>query len=148
MGYNGQTEVITDLSSISPNSPTFGNTSSETSSSDETKGAGDLLYERDINLVENVYGELRAPIAGAIGSYSTDYWIASREFDTSGGFYYRIRYINSNYSSTLSSYWVYGYYGNLTHDSSVAARIRPIVVLKSGLVPTGTGTSDDPYVLE
>ena len=79
MGYNGQTGTITDTSALdSTTAPWTSITSSSTSLSDEAKGAGDMGYEKDFNLVQSVLG---TAVANKVGTTTAaSYWLASRYF--------------------------------------------------------------------
>lgn len=151
MGYNGQTEYITDTSSLngsSTNAPSTTTTSSPTSGiGEEYNGgvAGDTLYLSDYILIKSIYGTAAAKCPKCTGN--NYYWIASHryyygttnfEFDgrsitSSGDIYNRyIRYYNS-------SGWA---------DSNYSFSVRPILLLKSGLtIKSGTGAKNDSYIL-
>ena len=146
MGYNGQTEVIgsgllyvTDKSR--PPHDIYGNS--------EFMGLGDTGYETDYNLVKSVFGTLQAYMSGT--STTKIYWLASRKYtssDQGSGTYswsFAGRAIDS--SGDVNSFDMSTCHNDICTDHYGLAWIRPIVTLKSGLSPSGSGTSSDPYVL-
>ena len=161
MGYDGQTEYITDTSAFDGSTNTAPSTTSTTSptsgTGQEYRGGvlGDTLYLKDYLLVSNVYKSdtttygskgLKAYKVTAT-STSTTYWLASRNFRyysaTRFNFYGRYVYASGDLSSNIirsySSGWV-------DHYSSSA--LRPILTLKSGITKSGgSGTKDSPYTL-
>ena len=61
MGYNGQTEFLTDTANtVDSTSKTAPWTSSTGSGTVESQGGGDLLYKTDVDLVKNALGTLKA----------------------------------------------------------------------------------------
>ena len=146
MGYNGQTGTITDTSALdSTTAPWTSITSSSTSLSDEAKGAGDMGYEKDFNLVKSVLGTTVANRAGTTTAAS--YWLASRNFyyNSSPYWYFTGRSSNTRGSSGITA--LYGYVSGSFSTYSNSYAVRPIITLKSGLTPSGSGTSSLPYVL-
>ena len=148
MGYNGQTGTITDTSALDfTTAPWTASTSSSTSMSDEAKGAGDMGYQKDYDLVKQALGTVTANQAGTTSRSS--YWLASRYFS-----YYRPstywtfygRSVNAIGSLNNNSY-LYSSNGGNFNTYSNFNDIRPIITLKSGLSPSGSGTSPSPYVL-
>ncbi len=150
MGYSNQTEKIIDTFALdSTSSPWPNNTSSSTTSSDEVKGGGDMGYERDCNLVRNSVGTLVA--SDVKTKYKSYYWLASRNYNygTSRGWRFGIRYIYPG--DGMDTDFIYFYSdGDFTGSSNYyyMRSIRPIVTIKAGLLPNGSGTSDDPYILD
>ena len=151
MGYNGQTEYLSDTANtLDSTNTTPPWTSSSTAKKYESQGGGDELYKTDTELVTNAIGTLEAKY-NFNGNYlsSDSYWLSGR--------YY------AYYSSTTS--WTYG--GRIVTSSggtggyldlyeyssgfstiSSSSRLRPIVTLKSDLyVLKAAGTSSDPWVL-
>ena len=144
VGYNGQIEYITNTSKI--DSTTAPWTSSTGSSTTESLGGGDTLYESDYSLMQTVLG---TRVAKNVSTQSaTDYWLASRYYyyysstgwgfggcsiDTGGSLYHNALY----------------YYSSGSFDTYSSSRaLRPIVILKSGITYTpALGTSEDPFVL-
>ena len=165
MGYDGQTEVISDTSlfdgtytpyrviSNTPNPTTgVGQEYSEISSGD----GGDTLYLKDYQLVNNVYGTLHANRAGT--TYPESYFLASRAVGNEGMSFYG-RVINVALPDYIGPLHVYNlrhysnYYKNtgwidVGSDANGGESVRPIVVLKSGVtVSGGKGTKLKPYKL-
>ena len=84
MGYNGQTEYLTDTSIFTNPAPW---TSSTSDNSNEKLGGGDIMYLEDTNLVTEVLGTLAAKTpSGAISSY----WLGSRYYDYFISTYYNV----------------------------------------------------------
>ena len=146
MGYNGQTGTITDTSALdSTTAPWTSSTSSSTSMSDESKGGGDREYQKDFNLVKSVLG---TAVANKVGTTeAAPYWLASRKYsyNSSTVWYFSGRGIGTGGVLGGSSLYVYRSGSLLTYRYSRA--VRPIITLKSGLTPSGSGTSSSPYVL-
>ena len=146
MGYNGQTGTITDTSALdSTTAPWESSTSETTSASDEAKGAGDQGYQKDYDLLKKALGTTVANKAGT--TTATSYWLASRYFlyssSTHRDFCGRI----DNANGSLDINCLYYYNGGSFNANSRSDVIRPIITLKSGLTPSGSGTGEDPYVL-
>ena len=144
VGYNGQTEYITDTSKItSTTAPWTSNTGSSTV---ESQGGGDTLYTNDYNLIKSVIGTAVAnKVSATGGSY---YWLASRDYlyNSSDYWYYDARYVNLG--GSLNGYSLYYSRNSNCKVCSNNNALRPIVILKSGINYTpATGTSDDPFVL-
>ena len=137
-GYNGQTEYITDTSKFTNPAPW---TSSTGSSTVESQGGGDRLYQSDYNLINTVLGTRVATKPGSgSGSY---YWMASRYYGYSSTSYrWDGRYVDT--SGSTISYALYGYSSSGFSTNSNSYSLRPIVVLKSGLKYYGVGTEDYP----
>ena len=145
MGYNGQKEYLTDTAStVDSTATTPPWTSSTGSSTVESKGGGDTLYQNDTNLVKNAIGTLKASPKGGSAAY---YWLASRYYfyNSSSSWSYDGRCIDA--SGDVYYYPLYGYGGGFG-VSNISLRLRPILTLKSGISYTnGKGTSSNPYVL-
>ena len=145
VGYNGQTEYITDTSKI--DSTTAPWTSSTGSSTTESLGGGDTLYQSDYNLMQTVLG---TRVANKVGTATAaSYYLASRNYDysssTSWSFYVRV--IDTN-NSLFSYYNLYSHGSSGFSNNSNYSALRPIVILKSGITYTpAVGTSDDPFIL-
>ena len=145
MGYNGQTEYLTNtantVDSTSTTAPWTCSTG-ESCNPVESQGGGDTLYETDTNLVESALGTLKA---NKVGNTSSNYWLGSRKyFITSTYWVYDGCYVRA--LGDLSSYDLYVWNSGFNAVSRSLA-VRPILTLKSGLQAVGTGTSSDPYVL-
>ena len=150
MGYNGQTENITDMSMLNSNTmPWSCSTSSSSCTTVESQGGGDLLYTRDTNLVKNVLGTLDAYKIGTTTKAS--YWIASRDYSSNSSssntsFYFSHRYcIAVNPATSIGTRPLYGV--NATTYSHNFA-IRPILTIKANSIASGNGTIDSPYILK
>ena len=147
MGYNGQTEYLTDTANTvdsTATTPPWNCSTGGSCSPVESQGGGDTLYTNDTDLVKNAIGTLKASTKG--GSAST-YWLASRyyRYDSSSFWYYSGRLIGS--SGSINDYNLY-YYSRGFSVYSSNFRLRPILTLKSGISYTAVrGTSDDPFVL-
>ena len=144
MGYNGQTEYITDDSKIVLNpAPWTVHTSNNTN---EKVGGGDILYTTDTNLVTSALGTLKAYKAGTT-TYSP-YWLASRYYHYSDSTYWHYigRLIDANGNITFSNS-IY-FYQNAFSEVTIANSFRPILTLKSVVYANGSGTKTSPYVLE
>ena len=109
----------------------------------ESQGGGDTLYTDDTNLVKSALGTL---VANNPSGTATAYWLASR-------YYYYYSSLSWNYngrlvypSGSIDYYSLFSYSRGFYATSSSKA-VRPIVTLKSGLTATGSGTSDDSWVL-
>ena len=148
MGYNGQTEYLTDTTNTVDSTATTAPWTCSTGrgcSPVESQGGGDTLYTNDTDLVKNAIGTLVASLKGGSAS---DYWLASRYYDycSSSNWFYSGRSISSSgiIGSSYDLYlYNYGFYANSSYF-----RLRPILTLKSGISYTAVrGTSDDPFVL-
>ena len=162
MGYDGQTEYITNTSSFDGSSTTAPST---TTTPDPTSGTGqeysggvtgDTLYLTDYVLVSNVYSSdtttygstgLKAYNVSATNTVQT-YWLASRKFyySSATSFNFRSRYVND--SGSLDYRILRRYYSSSWDDYGYMSRVRPILTLRSRLqVSSGSGTKASPYVL-
>lgn len=144
VGYNGQTEYITDTSKITSTTAPW--TSSTGSSTVESQGGGDTLYQNDYNLIKNVLG---TAVANKVGTTSANnYWLASRYYiyNYSTFWFYDGRYIHVDGYMNYIGMYLYSNGSFNGYDSSNA--LRPIIILKSGInYAPALGTSDDPFVL-
>ena len=143
VGYNGQTEYITNTSKI--DSTTAPWTSQTGSSTTENLGGGDTLYQDDYDLMQTVLG---TRVANKVTLSASYYWLASREYyyfsSTRWGFYGR----GISSSGGIDDNSLYSYYVSYFNLSSHSNALRPIVILKSGITYTpALGTSDNPFVL-
>ena len=145
-GYYNQTEVITNLSALNSTTPPWTTSTNSSILSYENIGAGDLFVLTDRNKLTSANIDFSAKNNSGVTDF---YWTGSRMY---------------NYSSTglspwsfngmvlggagLTNYSLYGCNSTNTCSSSIkSAPIRPIVTLKSGISITGSGTIEDPYVL-
>ena len=158
MGYNGQTEYLTDTADTVDSSSTttkapWGWSTGIGKETVESKGGGDELYQNDFDLVKNVLGTLIATNPSGI---VTDYILASRYYDKDySGWQYEGRFITKSGLLNIGSchdpiricYISRGKTSCSNNNNSLHA-LRPILTLKSGISYTnGNGTSSDPYVL-
>ena len=146
MGYNGQTEYLTDTASTVDSTSTTPPWTCSTGGSCnpvESRGGGDTLYLSDTNLVKNAIGTL---LASPKGESADSYWLASREYyyNSSTHWNYLGRYINYIGGESFDYLYVYDSGFNVGYDFN---RLRPILTLKSGIYTPALGTSDDPFVL-
>ena len=144
VGYNGQTEYITNTSKIdSTTAPWRTNTKDN---SNERLGGGDTLYQNDYDLMQTVLG---TRVANKVGTTSaTYYWLASRnyDYDSSTIWYFIGRTVSTG--TILGYVTLYYCYNGRLSTSSYSNALRPIIILKSGITyAPATGTSDDPFVL-
>ena len=147
MGYNGQTEYLTDTTNTVDSTATTAPWTCSTGrgcSPVESQGGGDTLYTNDTDLVKNAIGTL---VATTKGGSASSYWLASRYYrcNSSSDWIYNGRVIFSSGSISRSGLY---YYRSGFNASSSSFRLRPILTLKSGISYTAAlGTSDDPFVL-
>ena len=146
MGYNGQTGTITDTSALdSTTVPWTSSTSSSMTASDEAKGGGDMGYQKDFNLVKSVLGTV---VANKVGTTTkANYWLASRYFHYYDSTYWNFRGRGVSTGNSLNYNILYYYYSGFFTTNFYSYAVRPIITLKSGLTPSGSGTSSLPYVL-
>lgn len=145
IGYNGQTEYITDASKITTTAPWLYDTKDN---SNESLGGGDILYETDLNLVKDALGTVSTSKVGDSTKESKFYYLASRFYDYSDNNNYalQVRFVNMEGEVHYPLYY-HGINGFGDNQGNPPTYIRPIVILKAGLIPNGSGTSDDPYIL-
>ena len=153
MGYNGQTEFITDTSYFDGTDLKAGtewNQSTSETPAEEYLGRGDLLYQTDYDLVKTVYGGASdSAKANKVGTTTaTSYWLGSRYYRWSSStiFYFIGRRVNTNGNIDGGSLCYYNV--SSWNDLSRSYALRPIITLRSGLKATGSGTSGDPYILK
>ena len=147
MGYNGQTEYLTDTASTvdsAATTPPWTCSTGYSCNQVESKGGGDTLYQNDTNLVKNAIGTL---VASPKGGSAAKYWLASRYYGCSGSTNWDYRGSLINNIGYVSSYILYEYDSGFSVHNGYGS-IRPILTLKSGISYTAAvGTSDDPFVL-
>lgn len=138
-GYNGQTEYITDTSKFTNPAPW---TSSTGSSTVESQGGGDTLYQKDYDLINTVLGTRVATKPES--SSSSSYWMASRYYyySSSTDYYWRGRLVYPSGSNSYHS--LYNYSSSSFRAGNNGNSLRPIMVLKSGLKYEGVGTKSNP----
>ena len=156
IGYSNQTEIITDVSKLDQPTPSWKTNTSkieqwtECNASiylcgvDEELGAGDIGYETDYNLVNGVYGTMKAY---SLNDRTTAYWLASRHLAQQGQDWdYSGRVVNSigNQERAYMYWWSRG--GLFTQVWQYA--VRPILTLKSDVMMlNGDGSFESPYTL-
>ena len=145
VGYNGQTEYITDTSKIDNTTAPW--TSDTGSSTVENLGGGDTLYLDDYNLMQTVLG---TRVANKVGTTSaTYYWLASRNYDYSSSTFWSFSGRGVRTSGSLISTSLYYYDSDSFSANFSIFALRPIVILKSGITYTPVlGTSEEPFVLD
>lgn len=139
-GYINQTEYITNISKFTY-PPSLTSTTSDTSN--ETVGGGDWLYTADYDLIKNNVGYVEAAV---VNSSASNYWLASRVYRYTSTRSYSWNSFNIDSTGSIKNFCIYEYsdgFVNCDYGNSV----RPIVTLKSGIKAEGSGTSNDPYVL-
>ena len=150
MGYNGQTEYISDTSAFdgSINGAVFECSSGESCNPDETKGGGDTLYQTDVNLVKTAIGTLNATPVNSTTIKS--YWLASRYYLHTNNLMFFPRTVTESNGIGRTNFALRGYYDSNSwkYNYTQSRPVRPIVILKSGLTPANAlGTKDDPFIL-
>jgi prepilin-type N-terminal cleavage/methylation domain-containing protein len=147
MGYNGQTETITDTSKFTTTAPW---TKSTSDNSNEAVGGGDILYTTDTTSVKDVFGTL---VANKVETTTaTVYWLATRHYSYTNSTRYGWcgRLVKSD--GSIDGYVLYLYdndNGWVSYDRTFA--VRPIITLRTLYaddITSGNGTVSDPYVLE
>ena len=138
VGYDGQTEYITDTSKF-PFKVSTG------LSSIEEQGGGDFKYVTDIYLINKAVGSHMTTKVGTTAE--SQYLVASRFFTyntTDGSYLCSVRFV----SIGSQVYGTHLYISSQGGDKMIGAPVRPIVTLKAGLKPNeGNGTKDSPYIL-
>ena len=157
-GYNGQTKTITDTSKIDEVHWQLWKTdtceATETSSDChknqyETLGGGDILYQYDYDLIKTALGTLKANRVNT--NTPTGYYLSSRVWAYGNAVsYFWGRAVNESGTLRFTVLWSSGSsnYGSGWITSKPVYALRPIVTLKSGIKAIGSGTKDDPYVLQ
>ena len=147
VGYDHQTKQITNMSKItSTTAPWEAKTGPKTV---ESLGGGDYGFSTDLALMEKANVPIIAYKKGSTvdETYSnyTGYWLASRLFSYYSSWSFDMRYVYSGGMLYYVDLYVRSGSSFETYVRSYA--IRPIVTLKSGLQPTGSGTVSNHYVL-
>ena len=139
-GYNNQTEYLTDDSVYTIDTPwKVDYTKIASSKEEEKQGAGDIGFVKDFNLVSRALKTMET---------NGTYFAASRIYSNESNGIFGIRK-QSTSSKTIdyTNYNIlYSKMGNSTNYTT--AKVRPILTLKAGLTPRGSGTAEDPYVLD
>ena len=144
LGYTNQILTLTDTSKYTTTAPW---TSSTSSNSNESYGGGDIKHKTETSLVKNILGTYQAYKVGKT-TYS-GYWISSRKYNyySSDGSYSWSGVVAASNGNTYTSSAIYEYKSGSLSSTYYSKPVRPVVTLKSGLNATGSGTSDDPWVL-
>jgi hypothetical protein len=162
MGYNGQTQTITNTAAFNGSSNSALWTSSTTSTANtkatyESTGQGDTLYTTDTNLVKAAYGNQgdKSLVAKKCNdttcsnpSAAQTYWLASRYYyyGSSTSFYFDGRMVSSG--GSISSNFIRDYMSGWKDAGYSCNALRPILTLKSGLsVSDALGTKEHPFIL-
>ncbi len=140
MGFNGQVEELDGFPSGLANP--IG----------EAYGKGDMLYITDTDLVQSVYGSLRAHRVGENNVYRV-YWLASRYHingkhtnDLTGNYFDGRGVLASGDLGTLP---LYAFDTSKSIEYAKGMHIRPIVTLSHKFAITGgNGAKDTPYILK
>ena len=141
IGYSNQTEKITDTSELFKSPLPWSKKTSDNNKwkgcdlsrclcgKDEDKGAGDIGYETDYDLVTGALGNM---IGKAPDGSEKRYWLASRilHYLTNNEWYYDIREVIPG--GILASMGTCGYSGSFS-ESMASFGIRPILTLKSNI---------------
>ena len=141
-GYNGQTEYITDTSKFTNPAPWTCSTKESGCNTIESQGGGDTLYQKDVNLINNVLG-IRVTTKPNDRS-NAPYWIASRYYyySSSASYAWDVRKVNND--GSYSNNFLYHNSSSVFQTYTEGGYLRPIVVLKSGLKYNGVGTKTIP----
>ena len=161
MGYNGQTETITNTILFSSSGAPWSSSTTSTLNQKpegEDKGGGDTLYATDVELVKIAYGNQDNISLIAKKCNDTNcsnpssiqtYWLASRYYEYLNErtrFSFDSRYVNTD--GLINSDDLYLHSNKNWYASNVSYALRPIITLKSGLsVSDAFGTKDHPFIL-
>ena len=152
MGYNGQTEFITDTSYFDGTSTKAGSEwtiSTSGTPAEEYLGRGDSLYQTDYDLVKAAYGGASDSVkVNRVGTTtSIPYWIGSRHYlmNSVSAFGFLSRNVFASGGININK--MYEYSSGSWNSGASGYALRPIIILRSGLTATGTGTKNDPYML-
>lgn len=147
VGYDHQTKQITDMTKItSTTAPWDANTGPKTV---ESLGGGDYGFSTDLKLMEKANVPITAYKKGSTVNEThfnrMSYWLASRFYYYGSSWRFYARFVGTN-GNILTSYLYYSSGGSFNPYADAYA-VRPILTLKSGLQPTGSGTASNHYVL-
>ncbi len=145
IGYNGQTETITNDSYFKAPAPwscSTGQTCSPDPDDYEKDGGGDTLYNADLNILDSIIGTRNAKRPSGV---QVSYWISGRYFShySNTRHYWIGRYMLT--SGSLGSNHLTGFNNGTLTKASRSFAIRPIVTLKAGLDYSGEGTESNPW---
>ena len=161
MGYSNQTQTITDRSKIDSVIATWKKDTSNYNQwldcdsnfylcgMNEPLGAGDIGYEIDYNLVNEVYGTVKGQTKDDV---SMMYWLASRAYryyPSNGGQMFGVNHV---WNSGIKNMWgIFDYStGGKYRENKPNFSVRPIVTIRSDvLLVSGDGKSvDTAYAFE
>ena len=164
IGYSNQTENLTDTSKLDQTTAPWNSRTSDPEiwigcdrdsylcGKDEDKGAGDIGYETDYNLINTVLGTM---VGKSPNGEALLYWLASREFAIEGAdinmnFYFCGRGVTEEGSIRPWSNGLIGWRNKSESKWTHGRSIRPILTIKSNvLLVSGDGKSiDTAYVFE
>ncbi len=150
MGYDGQTEFITDETALNsttvpwPNSSNINN--SVKGSERERLGGGEELSVTDVEMVKAACGNTLKTYRVDATSTETKYWIANRKFHYTNDskWEFNVRYADPK-DDTVYGVGLYVYNEGL-NDVIYTSFLRPIVTLKSGIqANNGNGSNENPW---
>ncbi len=150
MGYNGQTENITNETLNKTSAPWTESTTARNSlkgSTREAQGGGDLLYETDTDLVKAACGTLKAYVVNAT-TLADDYYLASRNFvyNSRDDWVFCIRRVYTGGSGSVAGTVLLGYINYDPYENDNDSFLRPIVTLKAEIqLLSGDGSQNNPY---
>lgn len=138
-GYKNQTEYITDTSKFTT-TPPWACSTGESCNPVESQGGGDTGYTKDYNLVKRIFGTV---LGVTLNNETSYYWIASRNYGyvSTNTYYWQGRYVYDDESIVMSR--LYSYSSGFSNISR-GYKIRPVLILKSGLKYSGVGTIEHP----
>ena len=165
IGYDGQTEFINDMVAFdgsNTDAPSNSNTPKPTSGTGQEYSGGvlgDTLYLADYISIGNVYKNDTSNDYGSTGlkAYDVSSTSTARNYHLNSRYYTYTKYrydFYPHYLRSTSGGIVYEFRMRACiegewEESIYTNRVRPILVLKSGLtVKSGSGTLNSPYVLQ
>ena len=152
MGYNGQTEFITDTSyfdGTSAKAVEEWTSSTSGTPAEEYLGRGDMLLRTDLGLVKAAYGGASdSAKANKVGTTTAvTYWQDSRYYYWTSSTKFNFCGFGVSATGGTPANCVRSYNNSSWEDIHGAYNLRPIITLRPGLTARGSGTSSDPYVL-
>ena len=150
MGYDGQTEFITDETALNSTTVPWSSSSdinnSVKGSERERLGGGEELSITDIEMVKAACGNTLKTYRVDATSTEAKYWIATRRFHYTNDnqWEFNARYVDPK-DDTYYGVHLYNYNEGL-NDVFYTSFLRPIVTLKSGIqASSGDGTKGSPW---
>lgn len=137
-GYYGQMEYITDTSKFTTLAPWNHSTKDNTV---EIQGGGDILYQKDYDLVNTALKTLEATKPN--DRVKSNYWVASRYYSYTSSSNYQWSGRHVNLSGKVSESPLYFLKENL-QKGNYSYSLRPILILKAGMQYDGVGTKEYP----